>query len=246
MNNLLIDIGNSHIKVGTGNSNSYNVRLIKRFSYSKKNFRKDFGSNFGILSKKKSFNNIGISALHEEKKDFLEDYFKENYHVNPDFVNRNLKLPLKIKYSKGLGNDRICNAVAAYKIFGVKNILIVDFGTATAYTFVSNGTLMGGLISPGIKTSLSSLIEKTTLPKVNLSFPKRMINNNTLNNIKAGVLFQSLFAVERTIIDIKKKYKDLFIVATGGYSNLIAKRTNLINKIDKNLTLKGINIIISQ
>jgi len=246
MNNLLIDIGNSVIKVGEGGSDNPNAKLIKRFPYSKKSFKKDFVKNFK-LNKMKSFDKVGISLLKSKshEKIFLSEYFIKSASKKPVFIHREMKMPIKIDYSKSLGNDRICNAAAAYKILKKTNILIIDLGTATTYTLITNGTLIGGLISPGIKTSLDSLTDKTSLPSVRLSYPKKLINNNTLDNITAGVLYQSLFTVERIIMEVRKKYKNLYVIATGGNSQLVFKKTKLINVVDKNLVLKGINIIIS-
>ena len=244
MNNLLIDIGNSDIKVGIGCSDNLNVQLIKRFPYSKKNFRKDFEKKFKI-NKIPSFDKIGISLLEKGEKIFISEYFKKAMTKEAVFIDRKIKMPIKIDYSKGLGNDRICNAAAVYKIFKQSNILIIDFGTATTYTLVSDGTLRGGLISPGIRTSLDSLTDKTSLPEAKLNYPKELINNNTLDNIRAGVLYQSLFSVERIIKEVRKRHKSLYVIATGGNSQLISKKTILINEIDENLVLKGINILIS-
>jgi len=244
MYNILIDIGNSNIKLGKGSSKNFDLSQIKTFSYSKENFNRDFRINFQLNNKYK-FYNVGISVSNEEVKKILSVYFKK-INLEPVFIDRNMNLPIKIKYAKGLGNDRICNAVAAHILYGEKNTLIIDYGTATTYTMLSNRVLIGGMISPGINTSLNSLIEYTSLPKPALSFPRNILNDNTLDNIKAGILFQSLFSTEKTIMELSKKFKNLFVVATGGYSNIMAQRTNLINTVDKNLVLKGINILISQ
>ncbi|MDQ3019747.1 MAG: type III pantothenate kinase [Bacteroidota bacterium] len=246
MSNLLIDIGNSEIKIGEGNSKIYSVRLLKKSSYSKNNFKKDFKLIIENVFVKNAFDKAGISILKDGNEKFLNNYFIKNFNIKPVFINRNLKLPVKINYSKGIGNDRICNALAANEIYKSKNILVIDFGTATTYTLISNKILIGGMISPGIKTSLNSLIKNTSLPNVKLNFPKKIINNTTINNIKAGVLYQSLFSVEKVISELIKTKAGLFVIATGGYSNLISKKTNLINKVDKNLVLKGINIFLSQ
>ncbi|MEO8209239.1 MAG: type III pantothenate kinase [bacterium] len=246
MSNLLIDIGNSEIKIGKGNFKNYSVRLIKRSAYSKTNFEKDFKNIVQNLIAENSFDKAGICLPKDRNEKFLESYFIRNFNIKPVFINRKLKLPIKINYSEGIGNDRICNAVAANKIYQSKNILIIDFGTATTYTLVLNNSLIGGMISPGIKTSLNSLSVNTSLPIVNLNFPKKIINNNTIDNIKAGILYQTLFAVEKVISELKKTTKELYVIGTGGYSNLISKKTMAINKVDRNLILKGINIILSE
>lgn len=255
MHNLLIDIGNSDVKTGICKSgkavliNSDKAKLLKRFSYDKKNFAKDFSENFKTAfhsDKKYVFNKIGISILESTNKEFLTEYFKKKFEVNPEFINRKSVKNIKILYKKGLGNDRLCNAVAADYLNEKKNILIIDFGTATTFTLVLNNKLKGGLISPGIRTSLKSLTNNTSLPEINLTFPENLINDNTIDNIRSGVLYQSLFMAERTILDLKKIHRQLFVIATGGNSDFIVTKTKLIDKTDKNLVLKGINLIISE
>lgn len=246
MNNLLIDTGNSCIKIGSGIPEKNTVKILCRFSYSKNNFENDFESGIKDLVLKNYYKNVGISNLKEGNEKFLNYYFKKYFDIKPVFINRNQNLPLKINYQPGLGNDRICSAVAANEIYKRKNILIIDFGSATTFTVISDNFLIGGIISPGIQTSLNSLTEKTSLPNVKLSFPAKLINNNTSDNIKAGVLYQSLYSAERIIQELKKKYIGLFVIATGGFSGLISEKLKLIDITDKNLVLKGINIIISK
>lgn len=244
MNNLLIDIGNSDIKAASARAGGLQVKLLKRISYSKINFEKEFDSIINVL-KFSGPEKIGISVLNNLNKKFLTGYFKKRFNVTPIFAGRDSQSKIKINYSESLGNDRICSAVAAQCIFNKRNFLVIDFGTATTYTFVSDKTLLGGLISPGIKTSLNSLIENTKLPDVKLIFPKNLINNETTKNIQSGVLNQSLYSAERVIKEIAADYRNLFVIATGGYCGLIAGKTKLIDCVDRNLVLKGINFIIS-
>ncbi len=246
MNNLLIDIGNSAIKIGTGNPGSSRIKLLNRSSYDKNNFETDFRRTFMDSKLNISPDKIGICALKDTDPKYLNFFFEKNFGKKPIFINRNLSLAFEINYSDGLGNDRICSAAGAVSLHKNRNnILIIDFGTAITYTMLSHRVLIGGMISPGIMTSLKSLVEKTTLPDVKLSFPKKLINNNTADNIRAGVLFQSLFSAERFITGSKKKYKNLYVIATGGYSKLMKSKTKLFDETDSNLVLKGINIIIS-
>jgi len=247
--NLLIDIGNSDIKAASNLPDSYDIKLIKRYSYQKKSFRKYF--IWGMESIFKLINDthqikIGISLLNNEYKDFTGKFIYRETGINPVFIDRNIRLPIKIKYGEGIGNDRICNAVAAREIFGKKNMLIIDFGTATTYTMVSGNVLKGGLIAPGIKTSMLSLTEKTSLPEIELVFPKKIINNNTIDNIKSGVMHQSYYSVIGIIKELRRKNKFLFTIATGGLSELFDFDKSVINTTDKYLALKGIGIILSK
>jgi len=246
MINLLIDIGNSEIKTAIGNPLNNSLKKIIRFPYEKNHFEKDIKNIFGNLYPEAIPGKIGLSILKDADENFLEKFFLRKYKIKPVFIKRDMKLPVSIRYSEGIGNDRICNAAAAAGLYDYKNIMVIDFGTATTYTLISDNILTGGVILPGIKTSLNSLVKKTSLPEVNLSFPKNLINRNTADNIKAGVLYQSLYSAERIITETAGKYNGLFVIATGGYSKLISSKTKLINKTDMYLSLKGINIIISQ
>jgi len=244
MHNLLLDIGNSDIKAGNCINGKNKVTLLKRFSYSKDNFENDFNKNFKII-KKSNIDKIGISVLNNSNIIFLKKYFRLNYKTDPVFINEKLKLPVNIDNVKGIGNDRICSVSAASEIFKNRNILVIDFGTATTYTLISDKKVKGGVISPGIKTSLDSLISKTSLPKVDIYFPDKILTNNTEDNLRSGVLYQSLFSAERIIKETKKIHKNLYVVATGGFSEIISAQTKLIDATDMNLVLKGVNIILS-
>lgn len=245
MKYLLIDIGHTDIKAGSAARDSHNVTFLKRFTYSNNSFQKDFEKNFSSI-KKKEFPKAGVSVQSKRNRLFICKYFEKIFSAETVFIGRDMKLPVKIEYSAELGIDRICNASASHIIYKRKNILIIDFGTATTFTLLSDGVIKGGIITSGINTSLFSLTEKTTLPEVKLNFPERLINKNTKDNIRAGILYQSLFSAERIITELKKDYRKLFVISTGGMSEIISGKTRLINVNDLNLTLKGINVILSQ
>ena len=65
--------------------------------------------------------------------------------------------------------NRIVNAVAAYARYK-KSLIVVDFGTATTFDYVSSkGEYKGGVIAPGIGISAEALFEKTSkLPRVEI------------------------------------------------------------------------------
>ena len=86
MYNLLIDIGNSDIKAALNLPGSYDIKLIKRYSYQKKSFRKDFNS--GLESIFRFIDNtqlikIGISVLNNEYKDFTGKYIYRQTGIDP-------------------------------------------------------------------------------------------------------------------------------------------------------------------
>lgn len=244
MKNLIIDVGNSAIKICSGNTDTRSIHTIKNYSYSKENFNSAAEEYISKYMKGKSFNKIGISVLNSEKKDYLCNFFSSVSNIIPEFINRETDLPFKINYGEGLGNDRICSIAGAKYIYNKSDLLVIDFGTASTFTLMINNILCGGIISPGIITSLNSLTDKTDLPEISLKFPVKLFTDNTSDNIRSGVLYQSLFSAESIIKEARSKYPGIIVTATGGLSDLISKRTNLIDHTDRHLILKGINYLL--
>jgi len=249
-NNLLIDIGNSYIKTAIGLPNTA-VRNIKSYSYEKKHQHKKLNSIISNFVKQDKnvdeIGSIGVSLLDNKKKPFLKNLLFKYFKLSPLFISKRIILPIKINYGTQLGNDRICSAVAAYKKYlNRKKILVIDFGTATTYNLIINGVFEGGMITPGIETSLKSLIANTSLPLVKLTPRKMLITNDTRDNIKSGIWFQHFFSIEGIILKLKNKHRNIFVISTGGLSKLIYEHTNLINRFEKYLVLEGINFILNQ
>lgn len=241
MKKLLIDIGNSNIKSAVGIDDK--ISAVKRIEYSKDNFEKYFEK---IINYYKDFDAVGVSCLNKKYYSSISKIVFKKLYVKPIFVNYDSKLPVKLEYERTLGNDRICSASAAVlKYPDKKNILVIDFGTATTYNLIANKIFKGGLITPGILTSLQSLNTKANLPKAEIKHFHKLISNKTKENILSGVIHQSLYTTEGVITSLKKKYKNLYVISTGGLAEFINKKTSLIVRTEKNLVLEGINYIVN-
>lgn len=192
-----------------------------------------------MLSKHKDIDGVYVSNVVTEFNSIIKKYRTE-------IISRNSKLPIKINYKGNLGSDRICSMIGARADFpAMKNILVVDFGTATTYNLLHENNFKGGLIMPGLMTAFTSLLSKTSLPKVNLNYNGIILANTTEKNIINGVFTQQIFTFYHITNELKKKNKDLFIVLTGGMSKVISKylNKNTYNAIDLNLVLKGLNYL---
>lgn len=147
---------------------------------------------------------------------------------------------------KEVGSDRIVNNVAAIAKYGVP-LIVIDFGTATTFNVInSKKEFLGGVIAPGIRGALDSLVNGTAkLPKVELEIPKSAIGNTTTTNMQAGILLGTAGAVEYLVKKMKKELNEenIKVIATGGFSNLIAKELHCIDYVDRELTLDGLNIL---
>jgi type III pantothenate kinase len=248
--NLLLDIGNSHIKTAIGLSEGI-ITNVNRHVYKKDRLYEKFNNIVSSIFDKNcnadSIVKVGISLLESKNIPDTKKLIKIYFNLSPIIISKKIKLPIKIKYKSVLGSDRICSATAAYNKFPKrKRILIIDFGTATTYNLVINGIFEGGMITTGLETSLKSLIKNTSLASVKIEPQKNIINKDTSSSIKSGIWFQNIFTVERAIQELRMKHKNLLVVATGGLSDLLYKRTSLIDRFDKNLVLEGINFILNQ
>ena len=144
--------------------------------------------------------------------------------------------------------DRIVNCVSAIVGYSDGNpMIVVDFGTATTFNVISeNNEFIGGVIAPGIKGSLDSLVNGTAkLPRVEIEAPKSIIAKNTVTNMQAGIVFGFAGLVEYIVKRIKKELKNSNVktIATGGFSTIIAKEIECIDVVDKLLTLKGLKYL---
>jgi type III pantothenate kinase len=125
----------------------------------------------------------------------------------------------------------------------------VDFGTANTFCFVNKeGDYCGGVITPGIKISSEALFMRTAkLPKVELIKPKKIIGKNTVNSIQSGLVYGYIgmvdYIIEKMMQEMNVSESEITVIATGGFSNLIASESKYINIIDKLLTLDGLRII---
>ena len=157
-------------------------------------------------------------------------------------------LSIKIENPQSLGADRVCDAVCVIEEYKVPAI-IIDMGTATTISVIDgNKNHIGGMIIPGIKTSLDSLSSNASqLPYISLEEPKALIGKNTIDCMKSGIIYGNAALIDGLIDRIKEELgKDLIVIATGGLANLIIKHSKHDIIYDKNLLLKGLYYIYSK
>ena len=122
----------------------------------------------------------------------------------------------------------------------------MDFGTATTINVITEkGELIGGVIAPGIKSSLDSLVNGTAkLPNIELELPGKVICKDTVTNMQAGLLYGFAGLLEYLVKKTKKELgRECVVVATGGLGEIIAKEAKCIDYTDRMLTLQGLRIL---
>ena len=149
-------------------------------------------------------------------------------------------IKINIKSINQLGSDRIVNSIEGKKF---KNCLIIDFGTATTFDIVKNGTYEGGVIAPGVKSSIKNLSQSTALlPVFNLRNKQKSYGKNTKDALNAGFIWGYDGLINNIINKITKSWKMNYkIILTGGYANLFKKIIKRKTFVDQNITIKGIS-----
>lgn len=248
---LLMDVGNTNIKVGLSNEN----KTVKtwRIATDTGKTADEFGMTlFDLLHQSgyefSDINGIIISSVAPSINYTLEHMCSYYIKVKPIIVSQKIKTGLTFKYAdNSLGSDRIVNAVASYKVYGGP-VITVDFGTATTFGMVDeNGVFLGGLIAPGIKSSTESLVNTAAkLPRIELVTPATVIGTNTVNNMQAGVIYGFTGLVEYIIRKMREEsgYLNAKVIATGGMSQLVTQTEGkIVDVIDRALSLKGLRIL---
>jgi type III pantothenate kinase len=144
-----------------------------------------------------------------------------------------------------VGADRIANAVAARRLYGTPAI-VVDLGTATTFDCISRtGSYVGGIIAPGLGLAAEALFQRAArIPRVELRRPERALGRNTEESLRAGVVWGTAGAVDALVRRLALEMRGTpHVIATGGWSTMLASECETINVVDEGLTLKGMRLI---
>lgn len=250
---ICIDIGNTNIKYGVFEGD----KLLATFRVASK--RSSTADEYGVIVRdllasaklsKKDISGVIMSSVIPQLNYTMEHMCEQYLGKKPLVVAPGLKtgINLRVDSPKEVGADRIVNSVAAYnKYGGEKPVICIDFGTATTINVITEkGELIGGVIAPGIKSSLDSLVNGTAkLPNIELELPGKVICKDTITNMQAGLLYGFAGLVEYLVRKTKKELgnKDAVVVATGGLGEIISKEAKCIDYSDRGLTLEGLRIL---
>ena len=124
----------------------------------------------------------------------IERCSKNYFSLEALTLRAGVKSGLQVKYTNHheLGADLIANAVAAVKLYPGKDIIIVDFGTATSLCAVSSRLeYLGGTLVPGLDITMEALADRTArLPVVEIQPVSRVCGRDAVSGIQGGAFFR--------------------------------------------------------
>ncbi|MDD5509497.1 MAG: type III pantothenate kinase [Dehalococcoidales bacterium] len=176
-----------------------------------------------------------------------EDLFQHYFKLTPLVIGAGVKTGVSIHMDnpREVGADRVVNAAAAHHLYGGP-VIVTDMGTATTFDVVSKeGCYQGGSIAPGINTAAETLfIKAAMLPRVELIHPKHAIGTSTVTAMQSGIVLGYVSLIEGMITRIQQELGEKArVVATGGWSTIIAKETKVFDVVNPDLTLIGLRLI---
>ncbi|MBN2240305.1 MAG: type III pantothenate kinase [Dehalococcoidales bacterium] len=247
---LAIDIGNTNVTIGVFEQDE--IRATWRM-YTRINQMPDeyailllgFLNQQGI--KQSDIDEVAVSSVVPPLRATFTQLFERYFNIKPLMVGPGIKTGIRIRMDnpREVGSDRIANATAAHMLY--KNpVIVVAMGTATAFDTVSkDGDYLGGAVAPGIAIAAEALFTRTAaLPRIEFVRPKKAIGTNTVAAIQSGLIFGYAGLIEGVVSRIQQELDEkAVVVATGGYSALIADETNIIDIVNPDLTLMGLKIL---
>ena len=246
---LALDIGNSQIFCGVFEREQLKVQV--RYASKAQISSDEFGVFLrGALRENgvdpESIKTIGISSVVPELNYALRACSQKYFNVEPMILQPGVKTGLKVDYKdpKEVGSDRIADAIGAVKMFPNRDLILVDFGTATTVCAISKDKVfLGGNIMPGISLSMEALEAKTSkLPSVEISSVREVIGKTTVDSIRNGLYWSNVGMIKEITSRISEEVfsgNPPLKLATGGFSHLFDKE-NLFDHVVTDLILVGI------
>lgn len=247
---LAVDIGNTNIVIGCIEQEK--VYFVERVSTDISKTELEYVVQFKTLLdlyqiRVEDITGSIIASVVPPLNNIIKSAMEKLLHKLPLIVGPGVKTGLNILMDNPgqLGADLVVNAVAGLKYYGAPNI-IIDMGTATTISVVDNKkNYIGGMILPGVKVSLESLVNRTSqLPRIGVEAPKKMIGKNTIDCMKSGIVMGQASCMDGMIERIWEELGyQAVIIATGGLAGAIIPYCKHKIVYDDELTLKGLNTI---
>lgn len=249
---LVVDVGNTNTMFGIYDLPSGELRSIVRTATQKDRMPDEW---YAILIPTLVADNVQpnqltamvISSVVPSVTRWLCVMGEKRLGVGPIVVSADLDLglPIDIDSPAEVGADRLVNSIAAIHRYGAP-VIAIDFGTALNFDVINaKGHYVGGSLAPGLVIALEAMTSRAAkLFSVELTPPPAAIGRNTTNAIQSGLVLGYVSLVEGMITRISAELGSKPpVVVTGGYSEVIARQSGLIDHHAPDLTIEGLFLV---
>ncbi len=251
------DIGNTSTVMGLYEADSIVPSQILRYNTVKKSSASELLKTISLAMKKgpglspeevhvsgMAFSSV-VPEINEAYHNLALDYFGVTaLGIGP---RSHFSFPINYDNLYSLGIDRVVNTEAAFHDYG-SGCIIVDLGTAITFDVLTHGGKFdGGIIAPGIGTSIETLSAKASkLPEVTFERPGSIVGRNTVDALKSGFYHGWISMIEGLVFRLEEHYGKTFrVVLTGGFARAVESGLHVGGEliVDPLLTMKGIRLV---
>jgi len=250
---LLIDIGNTSIKIGLSATNGILTAYTLPTDYTSQSADSLGLCLRGLLNHASAgcaVRSCLVSSVVPTMNPLLRGACERFLNVRPVFAHQEIPVPLDNHYERPgeVGTDRLVAAYGARRLYpDAAAIICADYGTATTFDCIREQAYLGGLICPGIMSSLHALSTRTALlPRIALEAitDRPIAGRDTTTSLNHGFLFGFAAMTEglcaRLAVDLPAP---LAVVATGGFAQAVADVTDCITAVHPDLILEGLRLL---
>ena len=194
-----------------------------------------------------SFEGSILSSVAPELDDVVSEAITELLGAPPIRVGCDIRtgLTFDVKNPAGLGADRIVDAAYAASAYPLP-AMTVDLGTATTVNVIDEGgVFMGGIICPGVETSLLALTTRTSkLPMIIPQKPEHLIGRDTEECMLSGTIMGAAAMIDGFAERIEERVgHPVTLAITGGLSYLVAPLCRYPHIREPELLSKGLYLL---
>lgn len=155
-------------------------------------------------------------------------------------------LDIRTDNPAAVGSDLIVGAIAAKAKYKLP-IAIVDMGTATTVSVMDeNGAYLGGMIIPGLWTSVNALSSLAAqLPNIDLAAGNaKVLGTNTVDCMRSGSLIGCAAMLDGIIDRVEEELgMNVSAVLTGGVSPLVAPYCKRSFYLEPDILIRGLELL---
>jgi type III pantothenate kinase len=251
---LAIDIGNTNIVIGV-----FEGKALGR-SWRLATARERTGDELGLMItelleragiKTSAIDGVVMASVVPQLTGPMIDMAKRYLGLTPLNVDADtdIGMPNLYAHPSEVGADRLVNSLAAWAEYGRERgtpLIVVDFGTATTFDAISaKGEYLGGVICPGIQISADALFQRAAkLPRIDVRKPASVIGRTTVTSMQSGLFFGYVEMVQGLVRRLREELGGTaYCVATGGLAEVISPETDVVDAVDRDLTLQGLRMV---